>query len=153
MLNFLEKTPTYLLYLISSVTVLEKCDDIHFWKTEHLLINWLQNWLVGFNSDETIDLLTKSATTPQTIWVRSRRCDCLVTWLCYHLIAKPGNKTATSLWPDPYHWPTFCSSFQTWSINIQCSCLIKDSLPHAHILWYWPVIIPGSGKALFEPWG
>ena len=37
------------------------------------------------------------------IWVRSRRCGCLVTWLCYHLITKPGNKTATRSWPDPYY--------------------------------------------------
>ena len=29
------------------------------------------------------------------IWVRSRNCGCLVTWFCYQLIAKPGNKTAT----------------------------------------------------------
>ena len=38
-----------------------------------------------------------------TIWVRSRMCGCLVTWFCYHLIAKPGNKTAAVPWPDPYH--------------------------------------------------
>ena len=36
------------------------------------------------------------------IWVRSRKCGCLVTWFCYQLIAKPGNKTATVSWPDPY---------------------------------------------------
>ena len=36
------------------------------------------------------------------IWVRSRRCSCLVTWFCYQLIAKPGNKTAAVSWPDPY---------------------------------------------------
>ena len=36
------------------------------------------------------------------IWVRSRNCGCLVTWFCYQLIAKPGNKTATVSWPDPY---------------------------------------------------
>ena len=34
-------------------------------------------------------------------WVRSRRCGCFVTWFCYHLIAKPGNKTATPSWHDP----------------------------------------------------
>ena len=29
----------------------------------------------------------------------------VVTWFCYHLIAKPGNKTAAPSWPDPYpHW-------------------------------------------------
>ena len=36
------------------------------------------------------------------IWVRSRNCGCLATWFCYQLIAKPGNKTATVPWPDPY---------------------------------------------------
>ena len=34
--------------------------------------------------------------------IRSRNCDCLVTRLCYQLIAKPGNKTAAVSWPDPY---------------------------------------------------
>ena len=36
------------------------------------------------------------------IWVRSRNCGCLVTWFCYPLIAKPGNKTAAVWSPDPY---------------------------------------------------
>ena len=36
------------------------------------------------------------------IWVRSWNCGCLVTWFCYQLIAKPGNKTAAVSWPDPY---------------------------------------------------
>ena len=36
------------------------------------------------------------------IGVRSQRCSCLVTWFCYQLIAKPGNKTAAVSWPDPY---------------------------------------------------
>ena len=37
-----------------------------------------------------------------SIWVRSRNCGCLVTWFCYQLIGKPGNKTAAVSWPDPY---------------------------------------------------
>ena len=37
-----------------------------------------------------------------SIWVTSQNCDCHVTWFCYQLIAKPGNKTATVSWPDPY---------------------------------------------------
>ena len=36
------------------------------------------------------------------ICVRSRSCGCLVTWFCYWLIAKPGNKTAAVSWPNPY---------------------------------------------------
>ena len=44
----------------------------------------------------------KYASEPFIIWVRSRNCGCLVTWFCYQLIAKPGNKTAAVSWPDPY---------------------------------------------------
>ena len=44
-----------------------------------------------------------------SIWVRSRNCSCLVTWFCYRLIAKPGNKTATVSWPDPYIDDIGCS--------------------------------------------
>ena len=40
--------------------------------------------------------------TRKCIWIRSRNCGCLVTWFCYQLIAKPGNKTATVSWPDPF---------------------------------------------------
>ena len=31
----------------------------------------------------------------------SCRCVCLVTWFCYRLIAKPGDKTASPPWPGP----------------------------------------------------
>ena len=37
------------------------------------------------------------------IRVRSWYCGCLVTWFCYQLIAKPGNKIATVPWPNPYN--------------------------------------------------
>ena len=36
------------------------------------------------------------------IWVRWRRYDCLVSWFCYPLITKPGNKAAAPLQPAPY---------------------------------------------------
>ena len=36
------------------------------------------------------------------IWVKPRNCGCLVTWFCYQLIAKPGNKTVAVPWPDSY---------------------------------------------------
>ena len=44
----------------------------------------------------------KKLSEPMLIWVRLRNCGCLVTWFCYQLIAKPGNKTATVPWPEPY---------------------------------------------------
>ena len=37
-------------------------------------------------------------------WFNSWSCSCPVTWFCYQLIAKPGNKMAALLWPDPYIW-------------------------------------------------
>ena len=52
------------------------------------------------------------------IWVRSRNCGCLVTWFCYQLIAKPGNKTAAVLWPDPYVNPAFPSRFPSLSLFV-----------------------------------
>ena len=47
--------------------------------------------------------------TVDDIWVRSWNCGCLVTWFCYQLIAKPGNKTAA------------------------VSCLTHINLPHVFI--------------------
>ena len=47
-------------------------------------------------------LRTQQYNIQMYIWVRSRNCGCLVTWFCYQLIAKPGNKTAANSWPDPY---------------------------------------------------
>ena len=35
------------------------------------------------------------------MWVGSWSCGCLVTWFCYQQIAKPGDKTASTAWPDP----------------------------------------------------
>ena len=55
-----------------------------FW---NLLVKW-QSW-------------TYMSLGPFIIWVRSRNWDCLVTWFCYQLIAKPGNKTAPVSWLDP----------------------------------------------------
>ena len=43
-------------------------------------------------------------------WVRSQNCGCLVTWFCYQLIAKPGNKTATVARSDPYAVYTFLTA-------------------------------------------
>ena len=52
------------------------------------------------------------------IWVRSWNGGCLVTWFCFQLIAKPGNKTATVLWPDPYHHQSLDpSSVRSFCLN------------------------------------
>ena len=48
--------------------------------------------------------------------VRLWRWSCLVTWFCYHMIAKPGNKTGTPSWPDP-HAQLF------WQISL-CICIL-----------------------------
>ena len=65
-----------------------------------------------------------------SIWVKSRRFGCIVTWFWYQLIAKPGNKTAAPSWLDPYHiWTSVCFSvlsmcgFLWWSNLRGCSWL------------------------------
>ena len=73
-----------------------------------------------------------------SMWVKSRRCGCLVTWFCYHLIAKPGNKTASPKWPDPSDYLSMLvkgipdirtkSTLQVlWNLSshFEC-CLIKE---------------------------
>ena len=49
------------------------------------------------------DLIQVSYLNVDWIWVRSQKYVSLVAWFCYQLIAKPGNKTATPSWPDPYY--------------------------------------------------
>ena len=44
-------------------------------------------------------------------WVRSWRCGSLVTWFCYQLVAKPGNKRAAPSWPDPYTFSWCCPPY------------------------------------------
>ena len=65
-------------------------------------------WYICVNKEHKIELEIVPTLNLRhrkiTIWVRSRNCGCLVTWFCYQLIAKPGNKTATVLWPDPYSY-------------------------------------------------
>ena len=53
---------------------------------------------------EDLEKIKCVTTTLHSIWVGSWNCGCLVTWFCYQLIAKPGNKTATVSWPDPYEY-------------------------------------------------
>ena len=59
-------------------------------------------------SSHDIDLFKPRWLSPHTLrvtkckWVRSGRCSCRVTWFCYRLIAKSGNKkNIHTLWPDP----------------------------------------------------
>ena len=60
----------------------------------------------------------------RTIWVWSRRWACLVTWFCYRLIAKPGNKTGAPLWHDLYinGLVQDCSISRALAMEIQQSC-------------------------------
>ena len=63
------------------------------------------------------------------IWVRSQKCGCFVTWFCYQMIAKPGNKTAPSSWPDPF----ICDTFEIYHILVSIIHIYK------YFVWecYW----------------
>ena len=60
-------------------------------------------------------------------WVRSRNCGCLVTWFCYQLIAKPGNKPAAVSWPDPHDVKNavFKYIFTNAMLRISCETALR----------------------------
>ena len=69
------------------------------------------------------------------IWVGSRNCGCPVTLFCYQLIAKPGSKTATVPWPDPYVISLMATSFPLLlSINLMCCRVYMMGM---YLRWMW----------------
>ena len=62
-------------------------------------------------------------------WVESRRYGCFVTWFCYQLIAKPGNKTAAPLWPDP-NFVTTTKQNTTKPSTYFCELYIRCVISH-----------------------
>ena len=73
--------------------------------------HYISHWLCT-NLESALCLVIKYTIRP---W----RCSCLVTWFCYHLIAKPGNKTASPSWPDSYYngYTFFLSIFRWGQYN------------------------------------
>ena len=98
----------------SGNTIHNECND-----TQIFLAHWdpnkmADNFVYAFYNENyyiftenSLYLVWKKGIEEKATWVRSRKCGCLVTWFCYHLIANPGNKTATPQWPD-----TYC--FRSW---------------------------------------
>ena len=86
--------------------------------------------------------------TKQYIWVRTRNCGCLVTWFCYQLIAKPGNKTAAVSWPDRYTkfkdaspaWPISPLEYCNYNIRYHRLKWRHMSCVRSHRLIYHPYI-------------
>ena len=72
--------------------------DIHNSVTGFLLL--VQTQMIYFYSVQHINTVSRSKQElchqepckTSNIWVRSWNCGCLVTWLCYQLIVKPGKK-------------------------------------------------------------
>ena len=95
----------------------------------------LVNWGWDINNLQKINFVAnfKSISLKKTFG-SGHETGCLVTWFCYQLIAKPGNKTAAVSWPDPFefrfkfHW--FFSSrsnrqyqFRWWFGEKRSHCL------------------------------
>ena len=81
--------------IISILTTLKYLHKVLFDDASVLVLVMVWYWLGN------IPLAYVMVTKTGNIWVRSWNCVCLVTWFCYQLIAKPGNKMA-AVWPDPY---------------------------------------------------
>ena len=83
----------------------------------NLSVDHTSSWIYVNTCNLTIDSMLPISVTilsrlmspilaKPAIWIRSRRWACLVTWFCYHWMAKPGNKTG--------------APFVTWPIWRQC---------------------------------
>ena len=71
------------------------------------------------------------------IWVRSWNCGCFVTWFCYQLIAKPGNKTAAVSWPDPYGFIRYMQIYISWSLLLMIPSVSGEC--NEHIIYEYMV--------------
>ena len=74
------------------------------------LAHWIWVWMGLYILKNTMDMITYACHNVSRIVFekndhkfRSWNCGCLVTWFCYQLIAKPGNKTAAVF----FTWPMF----------------------------------------------
>ena len=78
----------------------------HFWIPLGKCL-WGEAWCIPFRyCDRAVEQTpwrARDVTVMLSIVYRSRKCACFVTWFCYQMIAKPGNKTGPPSWPDPYH--------------------------------------------------
>ena len=85
------------------------------------------------------------------IWIRSRNCGCLVTRPCYQLIAKPGNKTVTVKWPDPYS-DFKCNNKRLFLINepiVERNIVPAASQIFRSLIWNeWYINLPNQFKIL-----
>ena len=93
--------------IAKALEILQSCTVIYEWNNaEEMSMQCMATGVLVFCPDHQYLLILQVTGVPcdwfQVIWVRSWNCGCLVTWFCYQLIAKPGNKTATVPWPDPY---------------------------------------------------
>ena len=81
-------------------------------------------------------------------WVRSWRCVCLVIWFCYHLIAKPGNKTAVPSWPDPDNVYSSVVIKSLYDYNIIGRCESFLAATKQLYKWYFPSVCPSVRQSV-----
>ena len=72
--------------------------------------------------------------------IGSRNCVCLVAWVCYQLMARPGGGTAAPPWPDPcayeyMHFFVFDTTISYWISSILLTK--KWSFTCAYLLFTW----------------
>ena len=87
------------------------------------------------------------------IWIRSRNRGRPVTRPCYQLIAKPGNKTATVMWPYPYS-DFKCNNKRLFLINepiVERNIVPAASQFFRSLIWNeWYINLPNQFKILMS---
>ena len=102
-----------------------------------------------------ISLLMNDEKCKYLTWVRSQRCACLVTWFCYHLIAKPGNIRQPHLrdLTHIYFWKVQCKTgflhlcLQGWIWSVSSSDNNVASSSWDRHIAFWDL---GAGGQKFQ---
>ena len=84
--------------------------------------------------------------------VGSRNCGCLVAWLCYQFMAKPGSRTAAVPWPEPYVFTVYMTLRLSvyilyWHTN--AALILVTSYLHIHFSYVHECILTALYCAVF----
>ena len=86
------------------------------------------------------------------MWVGSRNCGCLVAWLCYQFMAKPGSRTAAVPSPGPYVFTVYMTHRLSvyilyWHTN--AALILVTSYLHIHFSYVHECILTALYCAVF----
>ena len=117
--------------------------------TNHVIKRCIRNQHSTFRKFPTVCFHLEQM---QYIWVRSRRCGCLITWFCYQMIAKPAcsvqhywKRQSLHYWPlmRGIHWSSVDSPHKgpvMWKAALRHDAIMCVSRSYDH-QWFHTIFI------------